>query len=103
MDIQFIGNEPPDLRRGQTLQAKLTLGDETEAVLIPNGSFYQDTGGNWIFVTNEDETVAIKRNIVTGRQNSSYIEVVEGLQPGERVVTSSYSGFPEIDRLKITK
>ncbi len=103
VDIQFIGNEPPDLRRGQTLQAKLTLGDETEAVLIPNGSFYQDTGGNWIFVTNEDETVAIKRNIVTGRQNSSYIEVVEGLQPGERVVTSSYSGFPEIDRLKITK
>ena len=58
--FQFIENEPPDLRRGQTLQAKLTLGDETEAVLIPNGSFYQDTGGNWIFVTNEDENSSDK-------------------------------------------
>jgi HlyD family secretion protein len=103
VDIQFSGDAPPDLRRGQTLQAKLTLGDETEAVLIPNGSFYQDTGGNWIFVVTKDGSEAVKRNIVTGRQNSTYIEVVEGLQPGERVVTSSYSGFPEIDRLKISE
>ena len=103
VDIQFLDNEPPDLRRGQTLQAKLTLGDESEAVLIPNGSFYQDTGGNWIFVITEDGSEAVKRSIMLGRRNSSYIEVIEGLQPGEKVVTSSYSGFPEIDRLKITK
>ncbi len=101
VDIQFTENQPPELRRGQTLQAKLTLGDESEAVLIPNGSFYQDTGGNWIFVTTSDGSEAVKRNIVLGRRNSSYIEVVEGLQPGEKVVTSSYSGFDEIDRLKI--
>ena len=103
VDIQFLDNEPPDLRRGQTLQAKLTLGDESEAVLIPNGSFYQDTGGNWIFVISADGSQAVKRSIVLGRRNSSSIEVVEGLQPGEQVVTSSYSGFPEIDRLKISK
>ena len=103
VDIEFAGNEPPDLRRGQTLQAKLTLGDESNAVLIPNGSFYQNTGGNWIFVITADGSAAIKRNVVLGRRNSAYIEVVEGLKPGEQVVTSSYSGFPEIDRLKISK
>jgi HlyD family secretion protein len=102
VDIQFTDMEPPELRRGQTLQVKLTLGDESEAVLIPNGSFYQDTGGNWIFVVTADGSDAVKRNIVLGRRNSSYIEVVEGLKPGEQVVTSSYSGFEEIDRLKIS-
>jgi HlyD family secretion protein len=101
VDIEFSDKEPPALRRGQTLQAKLTLGDESEAVLIPNGSFYQDTGGNWIFVVTKDGSEAVKRNIVLGRRNSSFIEVVEGLQPGEKVVTSSYSGFDEIERLKI--
>jgi len=103
VDIEFAGNEPLDLRRGQTLQAKLTLGDESNAVLIPNGSFYQNTGGNWIFVITANGSEAIKRNVVLGRRNSAYIEVEEGLQPGELVVTSSYSGFPEIDRLKISK
>lgn len=101
VDIQFTDNQPPELRRGQTLQAKLTLGDESEAVLIPNGSFFQDTGGNWIFVITQDGSEAVKRNIELGRRNSSYIEVLEGLEPGEQVVTSSYSGFEEIDRLKI--
>ena len=101
VDIEFIDKEPPALRRGQTLQAKLTLGDESEAVLIPNGSFYQDTGGNWIFVVTKDGAEAVKRSIRLGRRNSSYIEVVEGLEPGEQVVISSYSGFDEIDRLKI--
>lgn len=103
VDIQFTDNQPPDLRRGQTLQAKLTLGDESEAVLIPNGSFYQNTGGNWIFVVTADGSEAVKCNVVLGRRNSSFIEVVEGLQPGEQVVTSSYSGFNEIERLKISK
>lgn len=101
VDIEFIDKEPPALRRGQTLQAKLTLGDESEAMLIPNGSFYQDTGGNWIFVVTKEGTEAVKRNVVLGRRNSSYIEVVEGLTQGEMVVTSSYSGFGEIERLKI--
>lgn len=101
VDIEFSDKEPPALRRGQTLQAKLTLGDESEAVLIPNGSFYQDTGGNWIFVVTKDGAEAVKRSIRLGRRNSSYIEVVEGLEPGEQVVTSSYSGFDEIERLKI--
>lgn len=101
VDIQFTETQPPELRRGQTLQAKLTLGDESEAILIPNGSFYQDTGGNWIFVITVNGAEAVKRNIVLGRRNSSFIEVVEGLEAEEKVVTSSYSGFEEIDRLKI--
>ncbi len=101
VDIEFVDKEPPALRRGQTLQAKLTLGDESEAVLIPNGAFYQDTGGNWIFVVTKDGTEAVKRTIRLGRRNSSFIEVVEGLEPGEQVVISSYSGFTEIERLKI--
>jgi HlyD family secretion protein len=101
VDMEFTDKEPPELRRGQTLQAKLTLGDESEAVLIPNGSFYQDTGGNWIFVVTKEGSEAVKRNVVLGRRNSSFIEVTEGLEPGEQVVVSSYSGFSEIERLKI--
>ncbi len=101
VDIHFTDTQPPELRRGQTLQAKLTLGDESEAVLIPNGSFYQDTGGHWIFVLTADGSEAVKRDIELGRRNSSYIEVVKGLKAGEQVVTSSYSGFEDIDRLKI--
>ena len=103
VDILFIANEPADLRRGQTLQLKLTLGDESEAVLIPTGAFFQDTGGNWIFVLTSDGRSAVKRNVVMGRRNSTYIEVLEGLEPGEKVVISSYSGYREIDRLNISE
>jgi HlyD family secretion protein len=100
IDLVFSGTMPSDIRRGQTLQTRLSLGDPTEAVLIPNGAFYQDTGGNWLFVMTPDTTQAIKRSVRLGRRNARFIEVLEGLEPGERVVTSPYTGFTDMDRLE---
>lgn len=102
VDLVFAEIQPADIRRGQTLQTKLTLGDATSAALIPNGAFYQDTGGNWIFVVTADGTQAVKRTVRLGRRNSRFIEVVEGLEIGERVVTSPYSSFIDMDRLRLT-
>jgi HlyD family secretion protein len=91
--------EPEGLRRGQTLQLRLTLGDNSDAVLIPNGSFYQETGGNWVFVVAPDGSEAIKRTVRLGRRNTDYIEVLDGLEPGEKVITSPYTSFVGMDRL----
>ena len=102
IDLSFTGTEPRGIRRGQTLQGKLTLGDSTSALLLPNGAFYQDTGGNWVFVVNAEGGEAVKRNVKLGRRNSRYIEVLDGLEPGEEVVTSPYSSFKEMDRLQLT-
>jgi HlyD family secretion protein len=101
VDLQFVGPEPQGLQRGQTLQAKLTLGDPTPALLIPNGSFYNDTGGAWVFVVTPDGSEAVKRQVRLGRRNADYIEVLDGLQPGEKVVTSPYTGFADKDRLDL--
>jgi HlyD family secretion protein len=101
VDLHFIGAEPADLQRGQTLQVRLTLGDPTPAVLIPNGAFYNETGGAWVFVVTPDGDSAVKRPVRLGRRNSEYIEVLEGLEPGERVITSPYTGFADRDRLDL--
>ena len=101
VDFHFIGPEPGDIQRGQTLQTKLTLGDPTPALLIPNGAFYNETGGAWVFVVTPDGSEAIKRNVRLGRRNADYIEVLEGLEPGERVLTSPYTGFADKDRLDL--
>lgn len=101
VDLQFLGEEPAGLQRGQTLQAKLTLGDPAPALLIPNGSFYSDTGGAWVFVVTDDGHTAVKRPVRLGRRNSDFIEVLDGLQPGEKVITSPYTGFADKDRLEI--
>ncbi len=93
--------EPVDLRRGQTLQLRLTLGDNTDAVLIPNGSFYQETGGNWVFVVSPDGTEAIRRTVRLGRRNTDFIEVLDGLEPGEKVITSPYTSYVGMDRLTL--
>lgn len=93
--------DPEGLRRGQTLQVRLTLGDDADAVLIPNGSFYQDTGGNWIFVVSPDGSEAIKRSVSMGRRNENFIEVLDGLEPGEQVITSPYTSFVGMDRLSL--
>jgi len=102
LDLVFDDEQPSDIRRGQTLQATLVLGDATEALLIPNGAFFQDTGGNWMFVVSPDGTEAIRRNVVLGRRNARYIEVLEGLEAGEEVITSPYSSFREMDRLSLS-
>jgi len=100
VDMTF-DEEPVGLRRGQTLQTRLTLGDNTDAILIPNGAFYQETGGNWIFVVSPDGSEAIKRTVRLGRRNTNYIEVLDGLEPGERVITSPYTSYVGMDRLKL--
>lgn len=102
VDFVFVDGQPADIRRGQTLQTRLTLGDATMAALIPNGAFYQDTGGNWVFVVTADGSQAVKRTVRLGRRNSRFIEVLEGLEIGERVVTSPYSSFVEMDRLRLS-
>ncbi len=102
VDLQFIGQEPADLQRGQTVQTRLTLGDPAPALLIPNGAFYNETGGNWVFVVSPDGGSAVKRQVRLGRRNADFIEVLEGLDPGERVITSPYTGYAERDRLDLS-
>ena len=94
-------NEPQGLRRGQTLQLRLVLGDNSEAILIPNGTFYQETGGNWIFVLSEDGGEAVKRTVKMGRRNTEFIEILDGLEPGEQVITSPYTSYLDLDRLTL--
>jgi len=100
VDMAF-SEQPSGLRRGQTLQLRLTLGDNTGALLIPNGSFYQETGGNWVFVVSADGNEAVKRPVRLGRRNVDYIEVLDGLEAGEKVVTSPYTSYSGMDRLML--
>ena len=102
IDMRF-SEQPADLRRGQTLQIRLTLGDNSDAVLIPNGSFYQETGGSWVFVVSPDGSEAVRRSVRLGRRNTDFIEVLDGLEPGERVITSPYTSFTNMDRLAIDR
>lgn len=99
VELVFVGPEPKSIQRGQTLQVKLTLGDSSRAVLIPNGAFFNDTGGQWIFVVDRGGDSATRRDIQIGRKNTDFIEVLSGLKPGEKVITSSYSGLADKDRL----
>ena len=98
-DFKFVGQQPENIRSGQTYYLNLQLGQPVEAVLIPRGAFYQKTGGKWIYVLSPDGTKAMRRDIRIGRQNPQYYEVVEGLESGERVITSSYDNFGESDVL----
>jgi HlyD family secretion protein len=102
IDLQFVGAEPADLQRGQTVQLRMTLGASSRARLVPAGAFYNDTGGSWIFVVAPDGRSAVRRQVRLGRRNSDFIEVLGGLEPGERVITSPYTGFQERDRLTIS-
>ncbi len=97
VDMDFVDATPQSIRRGQTEQIRLELDAPEEALLLPRGGFYQTTGGNWVFVVEGDE--AIRRDVRIGRQSPEYFEVLAGLSPGERVVTSSYDNYEEIDKL----
>lgn len=92
-DFKFVNEQPTNIRSGQTYYLNLQLGQSEEAVLIPRGSFFQTTGGKWIYVLNEQGDRAIKREIRIRRQNPQFYEVIEGLQPGDKVITSSYEKF----------
>ncbi len=99
VDLVFDETIPQGIRRGQTLQVRLQLGDASQALLIPRGAFYQTTGGNWIFIMNEDGSVAERRSIRLGRQNPRFYEILEGLQIGEKVIISSYEGYQDVEKL----
>ncbi len=99
VDMHFVDGVPENIRRGQSLQIKLALSQEKEAVLVSKGGFFQQTGGNWIFKVSEDGETAYKTQIRLGSQNTEYYEVLEGIAPGDKVITSSYSNFGDIEEL----
>ena len=99
VDMEFFNGTPKDIRIGQTSRIRLELGEAQKAMMIPRGGFYQNTGGQWIFVVDPSGKKAVKRNIKIGRQNPRFYEVIEGLQPGERVIVSGYESFGTADVL----
>jgi HlyD family secretion protein len=99
VDMEFTDAVPSGIRRGQTLQIRLALGDETQAILLAKGGFFQQTGGNWIFKVSENGNVAYKVDVQLGRQNPDYYEVLQGLKPGDKVVTSSYENYGNMQEL----
>jgi HlyD family secretion protein len=99
VDMEFTEAVPQGIRRGQTLQIRLALGDETQAILLAKGGFFQQTGGNWIFKVSENGNVAYKVDVQLGRQNPDYYEVLQGLKPGDKVVTSSYENYGTMQEL----
>ncbi|MBY0480297.1 MAG: HlyD family efflux transporter periplasmic adaptor subunit [Chitinophagaceae bacterium] len=103
VDMQFVDEIPKGIRRGQTLQILLALSDETTAILLPKGGFYQQTGGNWIFKLNEAGTIAYRVDIQLNRQNTEYYEVSTGLKPGDKVITSSYENYGNMQELVLKK
>jgi HlyD family secretion protein len=99
VDLEFAGDEPPGITRGQTLHIDLNLSDVSEAILLTRGGFYTSTGGNWVFLVEAGGKTAVKRLVKLGRYNTDAFEVLEGLQPGDEVVTSSYESYGDIGRL----
>jgi HlyD family secretion protein len=99
VDMEFEGKVPEGIRRGQTLQIRLQLSERTKALLLSRGGFYQKTGGQWVFILDKSGSMAVKRSISLGRQNPDYFEVLSGLLPGDKVVTSSYDNFGDVQKL----
>lgn len=103
VDMAFVGAVPTGIRKGQTLQIYLNLSDETTALLLPRGGFFQQTGGNWIFKVSEDGKKAYKVDMQINRQSPDYFEVISGLKPGDKVITSSYETYGDIQELVLKK
>ena len=101
VDMEFIDERPTGIRRGQTLQIRLALSEETKALLLSKGGFYQQTGGNWIFKLDKSGHTAYRVDIQLGRQNPEYYEVLGGLKPGDKVIVSSYESYDKIQELSI--
>jgi HlyD family secretion protein len=101
--MEFVGEAPGGIRRGQSLQIRLALSDETQALLVAKGGFFQQTGGNWIYKLSEEGSKAYKVDVQLGRQNPDYYEVLSGLQPGDKVVTSSYENYGDMQELVFKK
>lgn len=103
VEFAFVDTIPNDIRRGQSVSVKLSLSNSVQAVMVPRGAFYSSSGGKWVFVLNENETEATKRPVELGRQNPDFIEVKSGLEPGEKVITSAYTGFENYESILLEK
>lgn len=103
VDLNFTGSVPQGIRVGQAIDTRLQLGGIATAVMLPNGPFYQDTGGSWAFVLTPGGQYASRRKIQLGRRNPEQVEVLEGLEPGERVIVSSYQGYQRVERVELEK
>ena len=103
VDMEFVGEVPKGIRRGQSLQLRLALSDQKQAVMVPRGGFYQKTGGNWIFKLDASGNKAYRTEIRLGSQNPEYFEVISGLNPGDKVVTSSYENYEDMGELVINE
>jgi HlyD family secretion protein len=103
VDMVFEDKVPEGIRRGQTLQIRLALSDETQALLLAKGGFYQQTGGNWVFKLSDDGKTAYRVDVSLGRQNPDYYEVLKGLNPGDKVVVSSYENYVNMQELVLKK
>ncbi|WP_090558696.1 efflux RND transporter periplasmic adaptor subunit [Pedobacter hartonius] len=101
VELVFEGKSPDELRRGLSLQVKLTLSDNSKSLLLAQGQFFQSTGGSWVFVLKDGK--AMKRNVKIGRKNYQYYEIMEGLQKNEEVITSSYDQFNQYDVIEVSK
>ncbi|MCL2072736.1 MAG: HlyD family efflux transporter periplasmic adaptor subunit [Marinilabiliaceae bacterium] len=101
IDFRFSAEKPENLRTGQTYHLKLELGESSDAVLLPRGGFFQSTGGQWVFILDPTGKFATKRNIRIGRQNPQFYEVLEGIEPGEKVITSSYEMFGKNEKIEL--
>jgi HlyD family secretion protein len=100
VDFHFVGKAPAGIHVGQAVDLRVELGGASVAVMLPNGPFYQDTGGNWVFVLAPDGRSAVKRNVRMGRKNPQFVEVLDGLSPGEKVIVSGYEAYQKMDRVE---
>ncbi|MGA2366222.1 MAG: efflux RND transporter periplasmic adaptor subunit [Steroidobacteraceae bacterium] len=103
VDLYFEGAPPTGIHVGQAIDLKVELGGAAHAVLLPNGPFYQDTGGSWVFALDSSGRSATRRNVRLGRRNPDFVEVIDGLRPGEKVIVSGYEAFLKMDRVDFTK
>ena len=102
VDMEFVSEEPEGIRRGQSQHIRLELGDPGEGLLLARGGFFQKTGGQWVYLMDESGEFAVKQPIRLGRQNTEVFEVLDGLNPGDRVITSSYDSYGDVDKLLIS-
>jgi len=101
VDLSFTGEPPAGLRRGQTVRPRIELGETAQSLVIANGPFYDETGGVWVFVVSPNGSTATRRSVTLGRRNPEAVEVVAGLAAGERIITSSYQSFKDVDRIDL--
>ena len=103
VDFHFEGKAPADIHVGQAMDLRVELGGASQALMLPNGPFYQDTGGNWVFVVAPGGKFALKRTVKLGRRNPQFVEVVDGLSAGEKVIVSGYEAYQKMDRVEFAK